>query len=77
YNHPQLNAAMKAQIDAMSQVMFGGITHQPAVNLCRKLVAITPEPRECVFLADSGSVSVEVAMKMALHYWQARGESRQ
>ncbi|ECI5564776.1 adenosylmethionine--8-amino-7-oxononanoate transaminase [Salmonella enterica subsp. enterica] len=77
YNHPQLNAAMKAQIDAMSHVMFGGITHQPAVNLCRKLVAITPEPLECVFLADSGSVSVEVAMKMALQYWQARGESRQ
>ncbi|HDY3984339.1 TPA: adenosylmethionine--8-amino-7-oxononanoate transaminase [Salmonella enterica subsp. enterica] len=77
YNHPQLNAAMKAQIDAMSHVMFGGITHTPAVNLCRKLVAITPEPLECVFLADSGSVSVEVAMKMALQYWQARGESRQ
>lgn len=77
YNHPQLNAAMKAQINAMSHVMFGGITHQPAVNLCRKLVAITPEQLECVFLADSGSVSVEVAMKMALQYWQARGESRQ
>ncbi|EAO8007710.1 adenosylmethionine--8-amino-7-oxononanoate transaminase [Salmonella enterica subsp. enterica serovar Oranienburg] len=77
YNHPQLNAAMKAQIDAMSHVMFGGITHQPAVNLCRKLVAITPEQLECVFLTDSGSVSVEVAMKMALQYWQARGESRQ
>ncbi|EBB7408117.1 adenosylmethionine--8-amino-7-oxononanoate transaminase [Salmonella enterica] len=77
YNHPQLNAAMKAQIDAMSHVMFGGITHQPAVNLCRKLVAITPEQLERVFLADSGSVSVEVAMKMALQYWQARGESRQ
>lgn len=77
YNNPQLNAAMKAQIDAMSHVMFGGITHQPAVNLCRKLVAITPEQLECVFLADSGSVSVEVAMKMALQYWQARGESRQ
>ncbi|HAE8265403.1 TPA_asm: adenosylmethionine--8-amino-7-oxononanoate transaminase [Salmonella enterica subsp. enterica serovar Stanleyville] len=77
YNHPQLNTAMKAQIDAMSHVMFGGITHTPAVNLCRKLVAITPEPLECVFLADSGSVSVEVAMKMALQYWQARGESRQ
>lgn len=77
YNHPQLNAAMKSQIDAMSHVMFGGITHTPAVNLCRKLVAITPEPLECVFLADSGSVSVEVAMKMALQYWRARGESRQ
>lgn len=77
YNHPQLNAAMKTQIDVMSHVMFGGITHTPAVNLCRKLVAITPEPLECIFLADSGSVSVEVAMKMALQYWRARGESRQ
>ena len=77
YNHPQLNAAMKTQIDAMSHVMFGGITHAPAVNLCRKLVAMTPASLECVFLADSGSVAVEVAMKMALQYWQAKGESRQ
>ena len=77
YNHPQLNAAMKAQIDEMSHVMFGGITHQPAVDLCRRLVAMTPEPLECVFLADSGSVAVEVAMKMALQYWQAKGEPRQ
>ena len=77
YNHPRLNAAMKAQIDQMSHVMFGGITHPSAVALCRKLVAMTPEPLECVFLADSGSVAVEVAMKMALQYWQAKGESRQ
>lgn len=77
YNHPRLNAAMKSQIDAMSHVMFGGITHPPAVALCRKLVAMTPAPLECVFLADSGSVAVEVAMKMALQYWHARGEPRQ
>jgi len=77
YNHPQLNAAMKAQIDEMSHVMFGGITHQPAVDLCRRLVTMTPAPLECVFLADSGSVAVEVAMKMALQYWQAKGQPRQ
>ncbi|WP_417027020.1 adenosylmethionine--8-amino-7-oxononanoate transaminase [Citrobacter sp.] len=77
YNHPLLNAAMKTQIDAMSHVMFGGITHAPAIALCRQLVAMTPEALECVFLADSGSVAVEVAMKMALQYWQAKGEARQ
>ncbi|MGU3487653.1 adenosylmethionine--8-amino-7-oxononanoate transaminase [Enterobacter bugandensis] len=77
YNHPRLNAAMKAQIDQMSHVMFGGITHQPAVDLCRRLVAMTPDSLECVFLADSGSVAVEVAMKMALQYWHAKGETRQ
>ena len=76
YNHPRLNAAMKAQIDQMSHVMFGGITHPSAVALCRQLVAMTPESLECVFLADSGSVAVEVAMKMALQYWQAKGEPR-
>ena len=77
YNHPRLNAAMKAQIDQMSHVMFGGITHPSAVALCRQLVAMTPESLECVFLADSGSVAVEVAMKMALQYWQAKGDPRQ
>ncbi|RPH21823.1 adenosylmethionine--8-amino-7-oxononanoate transaminase [Buttiauxella warmboldiae] len=77
YNHPRLNQAMKDQIDQMSHVMFGGITHPSAVALCRKLVAMTPEKLECVFLADSGSVAVEVAMKMALQYWHAKGTPRQ
>ncbi len=77
YNHPRLNQAMKDQIDQMSHVMFGGITHPAAVALCRKLVAMTSENLECVFLADSGSVAVEVAMKMALQYWHAKGDPRQ
>ncbi|QHM70340.1 adenosylmethionine--8-amino-7-oxononanoate transaminase [Mixta intestinalis] len=77
YNHPRLNQALQTQMAQMSHVMFGGITHPSAVALCRRLVAMTPAPLECVFLADSGSVAVEVAMKMALQYWQARGERRQ
>ncbi len=73
YNHPVLNAAAKAQIDNFSHVMFGGLTHQPAIDVCRKLIDITPTGLERVFLADSGSVSVEVAMKMALQYWACQG----
>ncbi|MGY0626306.1 MAG: adenosylmethionine--8-amino-7-oxononanoate transaminase [Paraglaciecola chathamensis] len=73
YNRPELNQAAKVQIDKFSHVMFGGLTHQPAIDVCRKLIEMTPSGLERVFLADSGSVSVEVAMKMALQYWACQG----
>jgi adenosylmethionine-8-amino-7-oxononanoate aminotransferase len=73
YNHPVLNDAARGQLDRMSHVMFGGLTHEPAVRLAARLVEITPEPLRHVFLADSGSVSVEVAVKMCLQYWRSLG----
>lgn len=74
YSNPRLNAAAHAQIDTMSHVMFGGLTHQPAIDVARRLIELTPAPLERVFLADSGSVSVEVAIKMALQYWLAQNK---
>ena len=74
YNHPALNAAASTQLTDMAHVMFGGIVHEPAARLAAHLVALTPPGLDKVFLCDSGSVSVEVAIKMALQYWQSQGQ---
>ena len=75
YKHPRLNAAIHAQVDDMSHVMFGGLSHEPAVELARTLIDITPAGLDYVFFSDSGSVAVEVAIKMALQYQAVTGAS--
>lgn len=73
YRQPVIDEAIRAQLDGMAHVMFGGLTHEPAIELAANLIAMTPAPLDKVFLCDSGSVSVEVAVKMALQYQMARG----
>jgi adenosylmethionine---8-amino-7-oxononanoate aminotransferase len=76
YRHPALDAAVREQLQRVAHVMFGGLTHEPAVRLAERLVEWTPAGLERVFFADSGSVAVEVAIKMALQYQRARGRPR-
>lgn len=74
YNQPEINKALEEQLKDMAHVMFGGLTHTPVIELTEQLLEITPEALDAVFYSDSGSVSVEVAMKMAIQYWHAKAE---
>src|SRR6478752_6906663 len=76
YRHPVLDAALTSQRDRMAHVMFGGLTHAPAIELASRLVELSPAGLDRVFFADSGSVAVEVAIKMCLQFWRTRGASR-
>lgn len=73
HGHPSLDAAITSQLATMNHVMFGGLTHEPAARLAQLLVQLTPDGLDAVFFSDSGSVSVEVAVKMALQYWRSTG----